>query len=359
MPTSPELLTEFNQRHQVMLERNKSHEVKAFEKYLVKMAKVVRGKLEGEDLTEFSRARLEKLIAEIDKSLNTIFTDYKVEWRGQVVDLAKYEADFEIKSLNQVVDYNFAVPSASQLDQAVFGNPLSAKGYEGYLLDPFFDNELTKKSIDRISGAIRAGQFQGLTTPQIIQGLIGTKKANYTDGIVALSYRDASTITRTALQHSAMQARQKTWAQNSDIIKGWVFRATLDNRTSRQCASLDSTVWPIGKGPMPPRHPACRSSMTAELDDRFQFLREDATRSTRGQDGVQSVSANTTYYEWLKTQSANFQDAAIGATRGKLLRDGGLSAERFAEIGIGKTFEPLTLTQMRELDPVAFERAGL
>lgn len=358
MPTSPALLTEFNSRHQVMLERNKSHEVKAFEKYLVKIAKEVRGKLEGEDLTEFSRTRLEKLITEIEKSLNTIYSDYKVEWRGQVVDLAKYESEFEIKSLKQVVDYDFAVPSASQLDQAVFGNPLSAKGYEGYLLEPFFD-DMTKTNINRISGTIRAGQFQGLTTPQIISNLIGTKKANYTDGVVGLSYRDAATITRTALQHSAMQARQKTWEQNSDIVKGWVFRATLDFRTSQICQSLDGTKWPIGKGPIPPRHPNCRSSAVPELDDRFDFLREGATRSSRGPDGVESLNAKETYYSWLQKQPSSFQDAAIGPTRAKLLRDGGLSAERFAELGIGRNFEPLNLQQMRELDPVSFDRAGL
>ncbi|HNB02473.1 MAG TPA: phage minor head protein [Nitrosomonas sp.] len=358
MPSSPSLLTEINQRHQVMLERNKSHEVKAFEKYLVKIAKTVRDQLEGNDLTEFSRTRLEKLLTEINKSLNTIYDDYKIEWRGQINDLAKYESEFEIKSLKQVVDYNFAVPSASQVNEAVWGNPLSAKGYQGYLLEPFFD-EMTATNINRISGAIRAGQFQGLTTPQIISNLIGTKKANYTDGVVSLSYRDAATITRTALQHAAVQARQKTWEANSDIVKKWKFRATLDFRTSQTCASLDGTEWPLNEGPHPPRHPNCRSSETAVLDDRFSFLREGATRSSRGQDGVESVDANTTYYGWLMKQPSEFQDAAIGTTRAKLLRDGGLSAERFAELNIGRDFQPLRLDEMRELDPVVFDKAGL
>jgi hypothetical protein len=49
----------------------------------------------------------------------------------------------------------------------------------------------------------------------------------------------------------------------------------------------------------------------------------------------------------------------IGPTRGKLLRDGGLSARRFAELQLGKTFEPLNLKEMRKLDPLAFRRAGL
>ncbi len=43
----------------------------------------------------------------------------------------------------------------------------------------------------------------------------------------------------------------------------------------------------------------------------------------------------------------------------ELFRKGGLSAERFAELNLGKNFEPLTLEQMKELEPVAFARAGL
>ena len=51
--------------------------------------------------------------------------------------------------------------------------------------------------------------------------------------------------------------------------------------------------------------------------------------------------ASQTYYEWLKTQPAEF-DIAIGTTRAKLLRSGGLSAERFAELQLGTNFQPLT-----------------
>jgi hypothetical protein len=65
------------------------------------------------------------------------------------------------------------------------------------------------------------------------------------------------------------------------------------------------------------------------------------------------------YYDWLKEQPASFQDQAIGPVRAKLLRDGGLSASRFAELSVDKYFAPLTLPEMQALDPVAFKRAGL
>lgn len=52
-------------------------------------------------------------------------------------------------------------------------------------------------------------------------------------------------------------------------------------------------------------------------------------------------------------------DIAIGTTRAKLLRSGGLSAERFAELQLGTNFQPLTLDEMRRLEPKAFARAGI
>lgn len=45
--------------------------------------------------------------------------------------------------------------------------------------------------------------------------------------------------------------------------------------------------------------------------------------------------------------------------RGKLFRDGGLTPERFAAFQLDKNFKPLTLDQLKELEPVAFSKADL
>jgi len=51
--------------------------------------------------------------------------------------------------------------------------------------------------------------------------------------------------------------------------------------------------------------------------------------------------------------------ASLGPVRGKLFRDGGLTAERFAALQLDKNFKPLALDQLKELEPLAFERARL
>jgi len=54
-----------------------------------------------------------------------------------------------------------------------------------------------------------------------------------------------------------------------------------------------------------------------------------------------------------------FIETAIGPTRARLLMNGGLSAERFAALQLDKNFQPLTLDEMKDLEPLAFQRAGV
>jgi SPP1 gp7 family putative phage head morphogenesis protein len=236
---------------------------------------------------------------------------------------------------------------------------LSVRGADGgKLLKPFID-DWSSNEVKRVSGAIRQGVFEGKTTSQILQLVRGTRAGKFNDGILAVSNRNAEAVVRTAVQHVSSIARNETWKANADIVDGVVWTSTLDGRTSAQCRSLDGQVFPVDKGPRPPIHIRCRSTTTPKLAEKFDFLSEGGTRSTRGPNGVSSTSANETYYAWLKKQPAQFQNDAIGPTRAALLRDGGLSAERFSELNLGRNFEPLTLDQMRAIEPNAFIQAGI
>ena len=258
-----------------------------------------------------------------------------------------------------MVNYDFTLPAPRQLEAAAYSRPLSVAGPDkGKLLEPFF-RDWSAKTYTRVEGAIRLGYAQGQTTNQILQTIRGTRAGRFQDGLLAMTNRDAEMMTRTALAHAASTSREVVWKDNADIVKKVRWSSTLDSRTTPQCQSLDGTEWPIDSGPRPPIHIGCRSAVVAVLDERFKWLREGATRSARDDGGVTSVGAKTTYFGWLKNQPQAFQDSAIGPKRGKLLRDGGLSAERFAELQLGRQFQPLSLNDMRNLEPVAFERAGL
>ena len=296
---------------------------------------------------------LKKLIAAIRGVMeDAYYGDIEKAWRKQIIDLADYEAGFEVRSLQNVVaNFEFALPTENQIMTAAFVNPLSIEGVNGgQLLEPFY-RDWTGKEVTRVTGAIRSGFSQGQTTQQILKTL--------SDHTMRIGRHNMSTVVRTGLGHASNQARQATFNRNSDIVKGVRIVATLDLKTSDICRDLDGREYPLDKGPRSPFHPNCRTIIVAIIDERFKFFEEDATRSARGPDGIEQIDAKTTYYKWIKDEPAAFQDAALGPTRGNLLRNGGLSAERFAALQLGRNFEPLTLREMEKLEPVAFAKAKI
>jgi SPP1 gp7 family putative phage head morphogenesis protein len=355
MPTTPAQLIEQASRHISHVERLKSHDVNVLRDTVQRIETALLGRLARNDISAWSRTRAETQIAAFREFLTG---EYQSEllpqiWR-QIDELALYEAGFEVRSLGSVtVNFDYRLPTDNQVLTAVRVNPLSVRGPDnGSLLEPFLES-WSQRQVAATTGAIRAGFAQGQTTGEVIR--------NLRDVVFPANDNGLGAVVRTALQHSANQARQATWAANSDIVKRVRWLSTLDSRTSEQCQSMDGRLFPIDKGPRPPLHINCRSSTVAVLDDRYAFLDEGATRSARDPETgkVKSVPANQSYYQWLAGQPAAVQDSIIGPTRGKLLRDGGLSAQRFSELQLSKNFQPLTLDQMRDLDPVAFIRAGI
>lgn len=352
-------LTEIATRHQVHLERLKAGAIKENEIFLTQIDKVVTGRLAGRELTTFKRNKLEKLIASVRGDLSLITGDIANKIAEQAKELAVYEAGFEVRSLNEVITADFTVPTTAALTSAVFTNPLSIAGPDGgNLLKPFLKGA-TKKQVDAISLAIRSGYYEGQTTNQILQRIRGTRSQKFKNGVIARTGTAINSMVRTSLQHASVQARETTWRANTDVIKAVRWTSTIDGRTSQICRSLDGREYPYDKGPRPPIHINCRSSITPVLKDKFSSLRKGATRFSRGPEGVKYIPASQSYYGWLKNQPAAFQDSAIGRTRGLLLRNGGLSADRFAALNLNKNFKPTTLAEMRKLEPAAFDKANL
>jgi len=349
-------------RHQSHLERLKSHEVAKFDEFLRAMDSDIRDILTRVGDLGTMR-QLEKILAQIDAALNGSLNDYEKVWRESVRSLAIYEAGFEARSLESIVGgVSLSIPSDAVIVAAVYAAPLGDIGgaASGSLLKPLL-KDFTKTERERMQKMIRLGFAEGQTTQQILERIRGTRAARYQDGTLAIMKRNQESITRTALQHASAQARNKVWDDNRSMIRGVRITATLDSRTSSICRSLDGKEYPIDKGQRPPFHIRCRTSTVAILKNEYQFLSKGRTRAERDPTTgkVGKVPADKSYYAWLKGQPASVQDSIIGNTRGKLLRDGELSADRFAELQLSKNFKPLTLEQMRAMEPVAFNKAGL
>ncbi|MGE8436812.1 MAG: minor capsid protein [Pseudomonas palmensis] len=353
-----EKLLEQVSRHSVLLERLKAGEVKKFETVLRKVDTQVRDQLTRKELATYSRSRLEEFLGRVGGKLLEIYKAFSDRMQSDLVDIAQYEAAFEGRSLAKALLIDAVMPADSLLRAAINTQPLQVAGVDGgKLLKPFLTG-WTRTESDRVTNAIRMGVVQGQTNAEITQAIRGTAAQNFTDGVLAVTNRSARAVVQTAVQHVATTARMETLKANAEVVPGYRIVATLDRKTSVQCRSLDGREYEVGKGPVPPFHIHCRTTITP-ITRLSALFGQGATRAAVGADGGGQVSASLSYYQWLKTQPAAFQDAALGPVRGKLFRDGGLTAERFAALQLDRNFKPLTLDQLKELEPLAFDRAGL
>lgn len=349
-------------RHAVFLEKLKAGEVGKFAPFLKEIDRSIRDRLTQSDLTEYNVKRLEALLKEVDSLLLGIFDRYSVQLNLDLIDIANYEAEFEVTSLARSapvgVSFDVAAPTVTAIRAAVLTNPLSVRGTGGGKLLKSFIKGWTTAERERVTGTIRQGFFEGQTNFQVIRSIRGTKAAGYKDGVLATTNRNASTVVHTAIQHVASQARMVVAKANTDIVSEVEMVATLDSKTSQQCRSMDRRRFPVDSGPRPPFHPNCRTTFIL-LTKLSEMFAKGATRASVGADGAGQVSAGLDYYHWLEQQPASFQDVAIGPVRAKLFREGGLSVQRFAELQLDRNFAPLTLAEMKGLEPLAFERAGM
>lgn len=337
-------------RHQVYLERLKAGYIKDYgvairgaDKAIGEVLKALR----VESLGELTRKQLKELLTALREAQAPYYAKAMENLTPNFIALAAAEVVFEEKLVSTLSQAKLR--SVANAYAAALRQPISATGE---LLEPFL-TDLSAREIKRVEDEVMKSLAQGRTISQTVSAVRGTKKNNYLDGVLQRNWTDARTVIRTATQHVSSTSRAALWAANSDIINSYQIVATLDGKTSQQCKSLDGKVFKIGKGPMPPFHPNCRTTTVPYFPE--SEFDEGATRSSE----TGYVDVNTTYYDWLKQQPESFQVDALGPTRAKLFRSGGLSSKEFSDLNLDRNFQPLTLDEMRKLNPHAFERAGI
>ena len=342
-------------RRQVLLERLKASYSKNYSSVIVKKLdrafRDVLSAVEGGDDAMSRLGQLDKILNSLRAKQSKIYQDFLREMIAENLDFVGDAVHFEAEALNLVTkDVKMGVVSATVAMDFVNKAPIRATGT---LLSSFYTDWM-ESEIKGAEAIVRNGFWSGKTGQQMLTELRGTKKNRYSDGFLARNDRNAETIIRTGYQHIANTVRAATWEENDDIVEGYKIVATLDSRTSTICRSLDQKEFKLGKGPVPPLHPRCRSTTVPVLSPQYRAVSE-GTRSSK--DGY--VAGDISYYEWLKGQPAGFQELALGKTRAKLFRDGGISAAEFGRLNLNRNFEPMTLAEMRAANPEVFDRAGL
>lgn len=335
------LISEFIS-HQVWLQRNASHEVSELQPFIQQMRDEVRAQVLQFGDDSRTRQRLEKMLTDLDDILSGITDDWESKLTEDMKALAEYETEWTVRTLSGNVSAEFVAPPPQQVWSAINFNPLALSN--SAVDFPLLLANWKEVEKNRLVMGVKSGFVQGKTTRQIVKEVVGA------GGLADVSQRNAATVVRTALNHVSTQARETTYKKNSDIVEKYEWVSTLDSRTSTICRSRDGQKYEIGKGPLPPAHPNCRSATAPVISSDFDFLDAGAKRAARGAEGGTQVDASTTYYDFLKQQPAWWQDEALGPIRGKIFRNSGISPDEFRSISVDGFGRPLTLTQMAELD---------
>lgn len=269
------------------------------------------------DLSQLGTARISDILESIRFVNDSVYRQIGETLTSDLIEFAALEAEFHGNGIERAVaiDYRAKMPSPQMLRTLVEQSPI-----DGHLLSSW-TSAMSTNRLGRIEQQLRIGIVQGETVQEI------TKRVR---GILPVSRRSAETLTITAVSTVSNQTKLATYRENSDVIKGVQFTATLDTRTSSQCQSHDGEFYPIDKvKSQPPLHPRCRSVLVgvAKSWKELGLNREEADEGVRASmDG--QVPASTTYGSWLKQQSAERQDDVLGKERGKLFREGKLSFEQ-------------------------------
>ena len=354
MATS-ETLTNANVNHQIALTRFATGETKKLLPYLRDIIVYIEARLAREGETIESKKRLNKLLADTNKKLDTIYSKYdKKEFKPTLPDVSQMELDFQESSVNRVViNYESVVPSNEQAISAARNNPVMLGSKGGAIDFTKYTTDWKPQEIARVANRISAGFYAGETTKEISRAIVGLKSQNFADGILNISRANIQGMVRSSINHMSTQAKESFNQKNRDLIIGYRIIATLDSRTSEICRAYDQQVFLYKDGkhhPLPPFHSNCRTTTSPELSSEFDFLDKGATRASKGSEGGQQVSADLSYHQWLATQPAAFQDESLGKTKGLIFRNAGLTPDEFRKASVNQFNQGLTIEQMRQKD---------
>jgi len=187
-------------------------------------------------------------------------------------------------------------------------------------------NRIAESSVQVFRSTVEDGLLTGETTPQMVKALIGNSKINDKANILQMVQKggilttppvnQVRTLVRTSVNQVANTASLNVYRANSDITKKYRYTATLDNRTTAVCGALDGRVFEYEKGPKPPQHFNCRSTIVPEIDyENLPFDPPPTARKRATADG--QMSADTDYASWLLMQPNKVQARILGGSFNK------------------------------------------
>lgn len=321
----------------INLERFKQSLINDFGKTLKAVDDYLQKAVFNREVKSLSNREIKQILTNADKELQSLFTAYmdglKTNWRGLFHYRYQKQSDDAYTRFKKKLN---SPKSLTAYADKVFAKPLNLTANVGVTLDEL-TKSFSKNESERLIRAIGFAHTDGLTNDKLIQMIRGSKANHFKDGILSTTSRNAQTIARTGTAIMASEAKQEFINQNRDIIKGIRVNATLDRRTSPICRHLDHQFMPIERAKYPPYHFNCRSG--------FEIV-FDGYESPKHRASEFGVTENVSYYEWLKNQDKAYIQSVLGKKKAQTFLSDGMTADKFKQLGLDRSFEPLTLDEM-------------
>jgi SPP1 gp7 family putative phage head morphogenesis protein len=331
-------------RHQIYIEGVKSNQAAEFNEVLLELQTDLRlqfARLRYATLDQLTRRELRNFVNTIKQSQSKIYNGYTTLLLRMIREFM--EADIELstaifeettgKTRKQAEEEDetgepfflggLAASSGTEdgnnkLWAFLLNSPLPANG----VLLAAFVAGFSASAVKAVENAIQRGYANRAKLQDTLTEILGTKSANYRDGVFNGINNQASAVIATVLQHASAIAQNSI---GSVFLRKYRWVSVIDNRTSEICASRNNKVYVYGKGPLPPAHIRCRSKVVPIASD-------------------QDAQSPSSYHSWLKAQPAAVLNDILGRTRGQQVYSGKSKATEYPSFSDVK---PLTISQFK------------
>jgi len=296
--------------------------------YAALLDKIEVARKAGEDVTPawlYQRARLDAALAGT---------------RAEIIRFSAY-ASAEVRAVQaaalQAGAAHAATMGRTAVDQAgleasfVAYDPAPLEALVGFLADGSPLDELLSNLAGDTTDALRSTLVRGVALGKGVPWM----RRRVRQGLDLSGWR-AETILRTEAHRAYREAQRRTYLANLDVLAGWVWTATLDDRLCPACLAMDGTLHPLTA--ILDGHPRCRCAMIPRTKTWEELLGPDFADVADSRPPVRNGKV------WLEAQPVTVQQRVLGPAKWRAWRSGRITLDEV----VARTFDPAWGTMRRE-----------
>ena len=247
-------------RRQVFLEELKEDRyVNHVDPIMRAIAKAVRARFAMLSEAEFetmTRKQFEAWLKQLENDLERTFIPFEEAESDFTDEFIKADSEVQRQIYEVGLGKNIRKVATAAATKAAI---IPALGVQG--------SQVTKKYIDDVISHIKTEAIRGYADKEkastVKDWIVGTKANRYSDGLLMRAKRWYRANVTSHIQSIAMVGASeyyKVLRDQGDFSDHYIWKSVLDSRTSDICRSRSNNIYEVGKGPLPPAHPNCRSN---------------------------------------------------------------------------------------------------